>query len=124
MSKPKILIVEDDPLLRAMTQRQLTALGFESLAVASAEEAIEKSTDEEIGLILMDIGLPGMDGSTATTVIREKEIETHKKRVPVIALTAHFDKQKCIEAGMDDFMQKPAMLSDIKKIVEKWLLAS
>jgi two-component system sensor histidine kinase/response regulator len=124
MKKPLILIVEDDPVLRDMTQRQLAALGFDSCAVSTGEEAIEKATDEEIGLILMDIGLPGIDGSHATELIREKESEAHRKRVPVIALTAHPDRLKCMQAGMDDFMQKPALLGDIKKMVDKWLLAS
>jgi CheY-like chemotaxis protein len=119
-----IMIVEDDPVLRDMTQRQLSVLGFNTVAVGTGEEAVEKSVGpEDIGLIFMDIGLPGIDGSHATLLIREKELKAQRKRVPVIALTAHSDRQRCVLAGMDDYMQKPALINDVKKMVEKWLIA-
>jgi CheY-like chemotaxis protein len=120
-AKGRILIVEDDPILRNLTQRQLNTLGFETVAVASGEEAVELVRSNGIHLIFMDIGLPGIDGSVATLQIREFELSRNKKRVPVIALTAHSDKARCMGAGMDDFIRKPALLNDVKTVLDKWL---
>lgn len=118
VSKP-ILIVEDDPIVRLTTQKQLSALGYKTEAVASGEEAVERCGDS-FGLIFMDIGLPGIDGGHATLLIREKELREGRQRVPIVALTAHSEKERCLRAGMDDFLQKPALLADVKNVVHKW----
>jgi two-component system sensor histidine kinase EvgS len=116
-----ILVVEDSRVVRMLTQKQLKILGYTSEAVGTGEEALARDSDS-IALILMDIGLPGMDGCQAALLIREKELSEKRKRVPIIALTAHSDKQTCALAGMDDYLQKPAMLADIERILNKWLL--
>ncbi|MBX9722267.1 MAG: response regulator [Candidatus Obscuribacterales bacterium] len=120
MTQPLVLVVEDDPVLRDMTRRQLAKLGFESVLVGSGEEAVELDRSQ-FGLIFMDIGLPGIDGTYATLLIREKELQQQKKRVPIVALTGHSDKQKALSVGMDDFLQKPALIADIKRVLDKWL---
>ena len=120
MRRPLILIVEDDPIVRDLTARQLTILGFESIAVRSGEEAIEKDNGS-FNLILMDIGLPGIDGIQATMLIRENELREHRPRTPIVALTAHADSKRCKMAGMDDFLQKPALLNDLKNTLSKWI---
>lgn len=119
--RPRILIVEDDPILRNLTERQVHALGVDCVAVSSGEEALELFERNGINLIFMDIGLPGIDGSVATMRIREFELAKNRKRVPVIALTAHSDKARCMGAGMDDFIRKPALLNDVKTVLDKWL---
>jgi CheY-like chemotaxis protein len=121
MTKPMILIVEDDPILRDLTRRQLTVLGFESVIVGSGEEAVAEHQQQCLSLIFMDIGLPGMDGEQASMLIREKEMREQLKRVPIIALTAHSDPHRARAAGMDDFLQKPALLADIKKMLDKYM---
>jgi CheY-like chemotaxis protein len=116
-----ILIVEDDPILRKMTQSQISMLcSCTAEGVSTGEEAVNRA-HSDISLIFMDVGLPGIDGSHATLLIREKELNERRKRVPIIALTAHSDRQRTIMAGMDDFLQKPALLDDIKRILQKWL---
>jgi CheY-like chemotaxis protein len=120
MDKRLVLVVEDDPVVRALTCRQVRRFSYNCEAVSSGEEAVARSSSD-IGLIFMDIGLPGIDGITAAMMIREKELEHSCKRVPIIALTAHSERQSCIMAGMDDFLQKPALLADIKAILDKWL---
>jgi CheY-like chemotaxis protein len=116
-----ILIVEDDPTLRLVTEKGLDHLGYSCVAVATGEEAVKKNL-AEISLILMDIGLPGMDGIDTTKLIREKENKAGKKRrIPIVALTAHSTKEQCISAGMDDFLQKPALISDLKRVADRWL---
>lgn len=121
MTKPMIMLVEDDPVLRDLTKRQLAVLGFESIPVTTGEEAVEKCC-EDIAMIFMDIGLPGIDGSHATLLIREKELKEHRKRVPIVALTAHSERERCMLVGMDDYLQKPALIHDIKRITDKFLL--
>lgn len=115
----KILIVEDDPTLRLVTQKALGHLGYKSIAVSSGEEALEP--DPSVALIFMDIGLPGIDGVHATKLIRQREIELQAKRKPIIALTAHWDREGYLAAGMDDFLQKPAMIEDLKRVCQKWI---
>ncbi|HEY9788524.1 MAG TPA: response regulator [Candidatus Obscuribacterales bacterium] len=120
MKKKLILVVEDDPVVRELTKRQLKLLGFDSVAVGSGEEAVEKAQGG-FALIFMDIGLPGINGEHATLLIREKELYQQRKRTPIVALTAHSDRERCKFAGMDDYLQKPALLQDIRGILEKWV---
>lgn len=116
----KILIVEDNPLLRMLAQRQIDTLGYASEAVGTGEQAVDLD-DGDICLVFMDVGLPGMDGCQATQLIRDREVRSNRKRVPIIALTAHSNKEQCLVAGMDDFLQKPALIADIKSMLDKWL---
>lgn len=115
-----ILVVEDDPILRMTAQKQIAHLGKTSVTVETGEQAIERVA-EDVALIFMDVGLPGIDGATAALLIREKELKERRKRVPIIALTAHSDRHRCELAGMDDFLMKPAMVADIQRMIEKWL---
>ena len=115
-----VLVVEDDPMLRDLTKRQLVKLGYRAAAVGSGEEAVNYD-HSQISLIFMDIGLPGMDGTRATLLIREKELREQLKRVPIVALTGHSDAQKSFAAGMDEFLQKPALMPDIKRVLDKFL---
>lgn len=122
MTHATILIVEDDPIVRMVTEQQIAMLGdYKTDAVATGEAAI-KLVCKDINLIFMDIGLPGMDGLQATLEIRRKEKESGCKRVPIIALTGHGDRTKCLAAGMDDYLQKPTLLADIQRMLQKHLL--
>lgn len=120
MDKKVVLVVEDDPVLRMMTCRQISQLGYACESVSSGEEAVARD-GFDIGLIFMDIGLPGIDGITTAMRIREQELDASRKRVPIIGLTAHSERKTCIMAGMDDFLQKPALLADLKQMLDKWL---
>ncbi|HEY9773095.1 MAG TPA: response regulator [Planktothrix sp.] len=120
MHKPRILVVEDDPLLRETIRRQLNKLGFESVLVESGEAAIE-TCNEDISMVFMDIGLPGIDGINATILIREKELHESRKRTPIVALSGHAKRQEAILVGMDDFLQKPALMADLKAMLDKYV---
>jgi CheY-like chemotaxis protein len=123
MTDSIILVVEDDPVLRLTAQKQLAHLGHLSETVETGEEAIKRIADN-IVLIFMDVGLPGMDGRQATIRIREQEVQQQRSHVPIIALTAHSDQERCLLAGMDDFLQKPALVEDVRRMLDKWLPAS
>jgi CheY-like chemotaxis protein len=121
MPQPLVLVVEDDPMLRDLTRRQLAKLGYDAILLGSGEEAVDHDYSQ-VGLVLMDIGLPGIDGAYATMLIREKELREQQKRIPIVALTGHSDPQKAFSVGMDDFLQKPALMADLKRVLDKFLV--
>lgn len=118
-----ILVVEDDETLRLLATKQLAKLGFIGHAVSDGSEAVEEATSADYSLILMDIQMPKMDGIEATSAIRQSEKEHQHARVPIIAMTANPDKQRCLDAGMDDFIFKPVMLGQLRELLDRWLPA-
>jgi CheY-like chemotaxis protein len=121
--KKMILVVEDDETLRLLATKQLAKLGFIGHAVSDGSEAVEEATSADYSLILMDIQMPKMDGIEATSAIRQLEKEHRHTRVPIIAMTANPDKQRCLDAGMDDFIFKPVMLGQLRELLDRWLPA-
>ncbi|HEU4718806.1 MAG TPA: PAS domain S-box protein, partial [Bacteroidia bacterium] len=102
----KILIVEDQPLNQQLAKRLITDFGFTPEVAFNGRMAIDFLKNNKYDLVLMDLSMPEMDGYDATRVIREKL----RLDVPVIALTAHSsagEKEKCIAAGMNDYLSKP-----------------
>lgn len=112
-----ILVAEDNPVNQRMTLLMLKKLGYNADAVASGKEVIDALTHRPYDVILMDVQMPEMDGIEATHVIRE----TWSKKGPrIIALTAYAlsgDKERCLEAGMDDYISKPVQLKDLVKVL-------
>ncbi len=72
-------------------------------------------------LIFMDLVMPGMNGVEATSHIREQELKEGRKRTPIIGLTAFSERERALFAGMDEFVQKPFLLNDIRRVVEMFL---
>jgi CheY-like chemotaxis protein len=104
---PKVLLVEDNEMNRDMLSRRLIKKGYEVVMALDGEEALEMAGSESPDLILMDISLPGLDGWEAT---RRLKAMPGTQAIPIIALTAHAmagDKEKCLEAGCDDYDTKP-----------------
>jgi CheY-like chemotaxis protein len=103
----KILIVEDNPMNRDMLSRRLMRSGHSVLMADDGRQGIESALNEIPDLILMDMSLPEIDGWEATRRLKSDKVT---RRIPVIALTAHAmssDRQKCMEAGCDDYDTKP-----------------
>ncbi len=104
----KILIIDDDPRNIFALTATLKAKGFVCLSTLSASEGIELlKRDNEIKIVLLDMMMPDMDGYEALAIIRE---DSEIGSVPVLAVTAQAmvgDKEKCIEAGADDYIAKP-----------------
>ena len=112
----KILLVEDNEMNRDMLSRRLLRRGYEVVFAMDGQEAVDKAKSEAPALILMDMGLPVIDGWEATRRIKGDPATAD---IPVIALTAHAmaaDRDKCLEAGCDDFDTKPV---DIARLVGK-----
>ena len=122
--KNKILLVEDYEGNIVVLSYILNALDCEFDVAKTGLEALQLWKGHHYDLILMDIQMPEMDGLTATRTIRKMEEEQSLARTPVIGLTAHAlvaDKQKCIDAGMDDYLSKPIVEADLKAAILRML---
>lgn len=119
------LLVEDNPVNQIVASKMLEKLGLTYEVVNNGEEAINKlKQPHEFDIVLMDCQMPVMDGYDATEAWREYESETELKRLPVIAMTANAmegDKEKCLAAGMDDYVAKPVKLQALKEALARWL---
>ncbi len=120
----RVLLVDDQPINREVAVSHLTSAGYLADEAQNGEEAVMAFKLNPYDLIFMDIQMPVMDGHSATLAIREIESANPDRiRTPIIALTAHAMKgykEKCIQMGMDDFMTKPLMKSDLYAVIEKW----
>jgi len=117
----KILIVEDNEMNRDMLSRRLQRRGFETLMAVDGEEGLAAAAREKPDVIVMDMGLPVLDGWEATRRLKASE-ET--KRIPIIALTADAmlgDRDKAFEAGVDDFDTKPVDFARLLKKIDALL---
>jgi two-component system, sensor histidine kinase and response regulator len=122
LDKGTVLIAEDNPVNQKVAILQLKKLGYSSIAVGSGRKAIEELKRREYALVLMDCQMPDMDGFETTNVIRKSETMTGK-HIPIIGLTAHAmegDREKCIAAGMDDYLSKPTSLDKMAKMLARW----
>jgi len=105
----RILIVEDNMVNRKVAYFMLEKKGHEVTGVENGQEALTALENNIFDLILMDVQMPVMDGFKATEAIRKKE-ETTGEHIPIIAMTAHAmkgDRERCLEAGMDEYTTKP-----------------
>jgi TMAO reductase system sensor TorS len=121
---PKVLVVEDNPVNREVAIGMLESLGCEAVAADNGWLAIEAMNDGTYDAVLMDCQMPVMDGLTATGEIRRRERGTNRARVPIIALTANAmegDRDRCLAAGMDDFLSKPFTQQQLAKLLKRWL---
>jgi CheY-like chemotaxis protein len=117
----KILLVEDNELNRDMLSRRLQRRGYDVIVAVDGEQGIKLAQTEAPGLILMDMGLPVVDGWEAT---RRLKAQPETKSIPILALTAHAmagDREKAIEAGCDDYDTKPIELSRLLVKIEALL---
>jgi len=111
-----ILVVEDEPMIRAMTERRLTFEGYRVISAGDGTRAVALARSELPDLILMDMGLPVLNGWQATEQIKSRP-ET--QAIPVIALTAYAlpeEREKCFAAGCDDYESKPI---DFPRLIQK-----
>jgi two-component system, cell cycle response regulator DivK len=117
----RILLVEDNEMNRDMLSRRLRRRGFEVLIAGDGEEGVSMAAAEKPDLVLMDMSLPILDGWEATRRLRATP---GTERIPVIGLTAHAmatDRDKCLEAGCDDYDTKPVELGRLLEKIERLL---
>ncbi|MGI9474543.1 MAG: response regulator [Rubripirellula sp.] len=105
-SRRRVLIVEDSAVNQKLLSALLSNLGYIVSVAENGLEAVERYCDQSFDLVLMDVQMPVMDGLQATQLIREREVGSGR-RVLIVAVTAGFDRETCLNAGMDDHVEKP-----------------
>jgi signal transduction histidine kinase/CheY-like chemotaxis protein/CHASE3 domain sensor protein/HPt (histidine-containing phosphotransfer) domain-containing protein len=122
--RARVLVVDDHPINLMAMQQQLDILGYGAESAASGCEALEKLTSERFAAVFMDCNMPGMSGYELAGAVRELEARTNRERMPIIACTANAlpgEAEKCLGAGMDDYLAKPADLAAVARKLERWL---
>jgi PAS domain S-box-containing protein len=131
-SHAKILVAEDNIVNQRVAMRMLEKLGYPVDVVADGREAVEAVIRMPYAAVLMDGSMPKMDGYEATQAIRQWERHQptsdpqHLPHIPIIALTAHAlegDRQRCLAAGMDDYLPKPVQMETLQIVLQRWLKA-
>ena len=123
MRTGRVLVAEDNEANRLLALKQLEKLGVKAEAVGDGEEAVAAVAGNAFDLVFMDRNMPRLDGFAATKRIRENEASSGVRTV-IVAMTAgamHGDRAACLAAGMDDYLCKPVMMSDLQEMVDRWL---
>jgi CheY-like chemotaxis protein len=121
--QPAILIVDDTPISRVGLAFVIRALGYETDEAESGFEAIDKLAQRPYSVVLMDCQMPGLDGPECAMLIREKENE-NGRHIPIIGMSASGMGRManiCLEAGMDDFVDKDCSDDDLAKVLRRWI---
>ena len=121
----RILVVEDNPTNQQVAVAILKKLGYHADLAAQGVEALRLLHEADYDLVLMDCEMPVMDGYAATRLIRGERTATRNPHLPIIALTADAmcgDRDKCLQAGMSDYLVKPIEPQQLADLLEKWLV--
>jgi signal transduction histidine kinase/CheY-like chemotaxis protein/HPt (histidine-containing phosphotransfer) domain-containing protein len=119
-----ILVVDDHPTNREVLTRQLARAGYACETSFDGEDALERWKSGRYALVLADIHMPRMDGYQLAAAIRATERRERRERTPIIAITANVSKgepERCLEAGMDDFLGKPLRIAQLAATLHRWL---
>jgi signal transduction histidine kinase/DNA-binding response OmpR family regulator len=123
-TRARVLVAEDNVVNQKVAMRLLEKLGCRVDVVANGLEALEALSRLRYDCVFMDCQMPEMDGFEATAAIRARQTQDH---IPIIAMTANAmqgDRQRCLNAGMDDYVSKPVKLDELRTILQQWLPAS
>jgi CheY-like chemotaxis protein len=122
--KVRILVAEDNIVNQKVATKILSKHGYSADAVANGQEAVKSLEMIPYDIVFMDCQMPEMDGYEATGEIRNPKSKVLNHKVPVIAMTANAmkgDREKCLKAGMDDYLAKPVNPQDLSDMLEKWI---
>ena len=122
--RARILLAEDNVTNQLVAVKILEKLGYRADVVANGQEAITALKDIPYDLVLMDVQMPEMDGFQATRQIRSPKSKVRNHQIPIIAMTAHAmqgDRERCLHAGMDDYVSKPISRQALAETLSKWL---
>ncbi len=120
----RLLLVEDNPVNLLVAQKLLSVLGYACDTATNGEAALARLAAAEYDLVFMDCQMPVLDGYSATRRWREQEAVRGGRRLPIVAMTANVmagDRQRCLDAGMDDYLSKPVAREQLDACLRRWL---
>jgi CheY-like chemotaxis protein len=123
-SGQRILLAEDNPVSQLVAARMLRRLGYEPDLVSTGREAIAAADAGTYAALILDCQMPEVDGYEAAREIRRREAGQSGRHLPIIALTANAmpgDRERCLAAGMDDYLSKPMRLADVAVLLRRWI---
>ena len=135
-STARVLVAEDNLINQKLTVRMLEKLGVQSDVVGNGQEALAALSRNSYAVVLMDCQMPLIDGFETTRLIRQREAATREsaaadspdtRHIPIVALTANAmrgDRERCLAAGMDDYLTKPVRKEDLKGVLDRWISSS
>jgi two-component system sensor histidine kinase/response regulator len=121
-SSTRILLAEDNPINQKVAVKLLQKINYSVDVVENGRQAVEAVQKQKYSAVFMDVQMPEMDGFEATRLIREQEAGT--RHIPIVAMTAHAmkgDRERCLEAGMDDYLPKPIDPQELHAMLDKWI---
>lgn len=121
-SNLRLLIVEDNPINQEVARYQIEKIGYQADVAQNGKEALDLLDRHDYALVLMDCHMPEMDGFETTTHIRRRTDD--KQQIPIVAVTASAtagEREKCLQAGMNDFLLKPFRQEELSEKIESWL---
>ncbi|HEX2702941.1 MAG TPA: response regulator [Solirubrobacteraceae bacterium] len=116
---PLVLVAEDSPVNQVLAVRMLERCGCQADVAGSGVEALAMLSARRYDAVLMDCQMPEMDGYDATLELRRRE--RGARHTPIIALTTETNRERCLESGMDDYLNKPVRLGLFIETVRRWL---
>ncbi|MBN1847588.1 MAG: response regulator [Deltaproteobacteria bacterium] len=120
----RILLVEDNKVNQKLATRLLEKFGYRSDIAVNGKRAVKALETAHYDLVLMDIQMPEMDGIEATKIIRDPKSKVKNHEIPIIAMTAYVmteDREKCLQAGMNDYLTKPINPQELEEVIEEYL---
>ncbi len=123
MPSPRVLLVDDNAINQLVACEMLVSLGAEVACTADGAEALDALEAERYDLVIMDVQMPVLNGLDATREWRRREAERALGHVPIVALTANAmpsDRERCLEAGMDDYLAKPVRREQLAGMLKRW----
>lgn len=120
----RILVAEDNPVNQMVAIATVSQLGCQADLARTGKEVIMAMSEKSYDIVLMDCQMPEMDGYEATKIIRKLEAGSNRPHIPIIAITAYAmagDRDRCLEAGMDDYLAKPFHCDQLRAILNRWL---
>src|ERR1019366_5838779 len=123
----RVLVVDDNAINQKVALRILQQMGYQPEVAGNGREALDLLDRQPFDFIFMDVMMPEMDGLEATRLLRKRQMiggyVNYEARIIIVAMTAHAmqgDREKCIAAGMDDYLAKPVRPKDVRDMIERW----